>query len=330
MVATLVMGKKHALVTGCNTGLGLETVRQLVGLGQYVVHVACRDDTKTRATLAQLGASPEARAAPGIELDDLASVARFAASFNTRPDADAGLHLLVANAGVMAIPTRQGTKPGNIEKHVGVNHLGHMALILALEDQLLRGARASGEPSRVVVLSSHAHLWLTKKGTSGLRVEDLPDAFRPATYSHQRQYALSKWMNIAFVAEANRRWSAADVPLVAYAVHPGVVATEIARSIPFSSMGMAALRLLRMIRPGSDWGAKSVVEGVETTMVCSTMAPLTVGDTAPPLAHEACVQYWSDGARVTKLSRLARDEALARALWDLSMRELSSSTMAKL
>jgi len=225
----------------------------------------------------------------------------FARAFGEEP-----LDVLVLNAGVMNVPALQLTKQG-VELHVGVNHLGHFALERALERNLVAGARARGADavSRVVVVSADAHLWLKKP----FAVED---AFHPRAYNASAQYALSKLFNIWMAAELNRRWALASAPLVAFALHPGIIATSILRHLRGGSLVFPLLRALRFVSPSSRWGTKTPAEGARTTVFAATM-PVTRA-----AVHADPVQYFADSARVSRTSRLAREEAGARQLFEYS------------
>lgn len=200
-----------ALVTGCNTGIGLEVVRGLASRG-YEVVLGCRTVDKGRAAAAVIAAG-----VPGaklrvldvpLELGDLRSVAAYADAVRRL---DTPLSLLVNNAGIMAAPymtTAQGH-----ESHIGVNHLGHFALSNALLEPL-RAGRA-----RVVNVSSVAAY-----GDS-LRLDDLD--WRQRKYDPWMGYFASKLANVLFT----RSLAAREPLLVTHAVHPGVVNTDLARYI---------------------------------------------------------------------------------------------------
>src|SRR5215475_13155894 len=133
------------VVTGANSGIGLEAARTLAGAGARVV-LACRDPRRGEAAAAELRA-----ANPGAELEvlpldlaSLASVRDFASALSAR---HARIDVLVNNAGVMAIPRR--TTADGFEMQLGTNHLGHFALTGLLIERLLEAPAA-----RVVTVSS--------------------------------------------------------------------------------------------------------------------------------------------------------------------------------
>src|SRR5262249_19308726 len=139
---------RTAIVTGANTGIGLETARMLAQKGASVV-LACRNPDKGKAALdCILAAAPGAEVSlEALDLSDLDSVASFAARFASKHDR---LDLLVNNAGVM-VPPFSRTKQG-FELQIGTNHLGHFALAGRLFPVLDRTPGA-----RIVVVSSGVH-----------------------------------------------------------------------------------------------------------------------------------------------------------------------------
>jgi NAD(P)-dependent dehydrogenase (short-subunit alcohol dehydrogenase family) len=180
---------KTALVTGANSGIGYETARALAGAGAAVV-VAARRDRAGRDAAAQIAASTGNPHVSHILLDlaDLASVARAAAGWG------GPLHILVNNAGIMAVPELTRTAQGH-ELQFATNYLGHFALTAGL-----RTALAAAGGARIVSLSSNAHLY------SPVVFGDLDFRFRP--YDPRQAYAESKTAAVMLAVEATRRWSA--------------------------------------------------------------------------------------------------------------------------
>jgi NAD(P)-dependent dehydrogenase (short-subunit alcohol dehydrogenase family) len=198
---------RTAVITGASSGLGLETARALQSVGCEVV-AAVRDFDKTRAAL-------DGAAVVALDLSDLDSV-RSAAAAVARgyPRVD----LLINNAGVMAPPlmrTAQG-----FELQLGTNHLGHFVFTHALLANL-------GEGSRIVNLSSRGHL------VSGIRWED-PNFHDESAYQKWVAYGQSKSANVLFTVELERRLAPHGIH--AFAVHPGVVVTELARHVTKDDM----------------------------------------------------------------------------------------------
>lgn len=200
---------KRAVVTGANSGLGLETAIGLAAAGAHVV-MACRSPERSAAALAELRQRvPEAKAElMTLDLGDLASVQRFAESYGAQP-----LDILVNNAGVMALPFAK-TKDG-FELQIGTNHLGHFALTGRLLPALLATPGA-----RVVTVASVAH-----RATKNLDVDDLH--WERRSYNKADAYAKSKLANLVFMLEFDRRLRAASHGLLSVGAHPGYSSTNI-------------------------------------------------------------------------------------------------------
>ncbi len=198
-----------AVVTGSNSGIGFVTARELARAGAHVV-LACRSQERAEAAITDLRAAvPDASVEfLALDLADLSSVRSFAATFAAAHD---GLHLLVNNAGIMAIPRRE-TADG-FEMQFGTNHLGHFALTGLLLPQLL----ATDTP-RVTTVSSNAH----KMGK--MRFDDLQGTGR---YMRWTAYGQAKLANLLFTYELQRNADAAGVPLTSTAAHPGYAATNL-------------------------------------------------------------------------------------------------------
>ena len=198
---------RSIVVTGANSGIGLEAATSLAAHGA-VVTLAVRDVDRGSAAADRIrAASPQAQVEVArLDLADLASVREFAAVWTAaHPD---GLDVLVNNAGVMAIPRRE-TADG-FEMQLGTNHLGHFALTGLLVGSL----RPAG---RVVTVSSGAHRF------GRMDFDDL----QSESYQKWRVYGQSKLANILFALELHRRAEAAGADLRSIAVHPGYAATNL-------------------------------------------------------------------------------------------------------
>jgi NAD(P)-dependent dehydrogenase (short-subunit alcohol dehydrogenase family) len=262
------------LVTGSNSGIGRITATTLAGRGGQVF-LACRAPEKGEAVAAPLRAGGAKVEVLRLDLADLSSVRDAAATFLAR---GLPLHGLINNAGLAG--TRSLTRDG-FELTFGVNHLGHFLLTRLFEARLRESA-----PARVVNVSSQAH-----RSAKGIDFSVLRQRTRSRTGIPE--YGVSKLANILFTRELARRWSGSGV--TAYALHPGVVATDIWRRLP----GPLRWLLMRfMISPE---------EGARTTMTCAT---------APELAGVSGRYY--NREREATPSLVAQDDALAVRLWDES------------
>jgi NAD(P)-dependent dehydrogenase (short-subunit alcohol dehydrogenase family) len=209
-----------AVVTGANSGLGLETARVLAAHGATVV-LAGRDQARTAAAADEIRQQGDASVQTAeLDLASLQSVKAAAADLTTRfPRLD----LLINNAGVMFTP--YGLTKDGYELQFGTNHLGHFALTGLLMPSLLA---ASG--SRVVTLSSNGHR------TGRVNFADLQSARH---YNRYAAYGKAKLANLLFTYELQRRLDAAKVHTLALAAHPGTARTELTRHM--SALSNAAM-----------------------------------------------------------------------------------------
>ncbi|MDO3635125.1 SDR family NAD(P)-dependent oxidoreductase [Mycolicibacterium sp. KC 300] len=195
---------KRAVVTGATSGLGVETARALAAAGAEVVLGVRRLDAgrKVAEELRGTTGNDAIEAAP-LDLSDLASVASFAQAWN------GPLHILVNNAGVMALPELKRSALG-CEMQFASNFLGHFALVVAL-----RGPLASAGGARVVSVSSTGHLF------SPVVFDDLHYRFRP--YDPMTAYGQSKTATVLLAVEVTARWASDGI--IANALNPGAIAT---------------------------------------------------------------------------------------------------------
>ncbi|GII00365.1 oxidoreductase [Planobispora takensis] len=198
-----------AVVTGANSGIGLETARVLAARGATVV-IACRDTARAERAADLIGYPVEVLR---LDLASLDSVRQAAQELRDRHDR---LDLLINNAGVM-VPPLTRTADG-FELQFGTNHLGHFAFTGLLLDLLL-----PVPGSRVVTVASMAH----HRG----RI-DFDDLHSERSYDRVAAYGRSKLANLLFTYELQRRLSAAGAQTAALAAHPGVAPTELARHLP--------------------------------------------------------------------------------------------------
>ncbi len=199
-----------AVVTGANSGLGLETARELARKGAHVVMAARNLEKAAAAEQDILAGIPDASLeVRHLDLGSLDSVRTFATEVVNAHDR---IDILVNNAGEMATP-QQKTADG-FELQFGTNHLGHFALTAQLMPALLRS-----EAGRVVTVTSTARHFLSK-----LNVEDphLTEGYGP-----WRAYGQSKRANSHFALELNRRLAAAGAPVGSLVAHPGYSNTNL-------------------------------------------------------------------------------------------------------
>ena len=204
---------KIVIVTGANTGIGKETVKDFVNRGATVI-MACRSLSRGEK------AADDIKSATGnsdrvilrqLDLGSLKSVRAFAKGFL---EEFSKLHILVNNAGVMFCPYTL-TEDG-FEQTFGVNHLGHFALT----NLLLPRMKESGPGGRIVNVSSNGHILIPY-----FNMNDL--LWKSNGYSSTKAYGQSKLCNILFTKELHRRLISEGI--YSFALHPGVVSTELLR-----------------------------------------------------------------------------------------------------
>ncbi|MGH3291032.1 MAG: SDR family oxidoreductase [Trebonia sp.] len=265
------------LITGGNTGIGLSTATALAREGGRVF-IACRSAAAGETAVARIKAASGSADVRLLMLDlaSLSSVRACAAEFLAR---DEPLHVLVNNAGVGG---QRGLSADGFELHFAVNHLGHFALTQLLLDRLT----ASGPGARVVNVSSEAHY--NARGIDFAAVRQHTNTFAGA-----REYAVSKLCNVLFTQELARRLD--GTALTSYALHPGVVASDIWRRVP------------RLARPIITRRMLTTEQGAVTSVYCAT-SPTIAGDNG--LYYDKCA--------VLAPSRVATPE-LAVLLWKYSL-----------
>ena len=287
---------KRVLVTGVSAGLGVETARALAAHGAEVIGAA-RDLAKAKAATAEVRAG--AANGGGIELVelDLASLA------SVRDCADALIadggrfDLVIANAGVMACPF--GKTADGFETQFGTNHLGHFVLVNRIAALMNPGAR-------LVNLSSAGHRY------SDVDLDD-PN-FDRAPYDPWVAYGRSKTANVLFAVEFDRRHKTSGV--VATAVHPGGIQTELSRHLTPEASQALLDRINAANRAAGEPGFsfKTIPQGAATSVWAGVVA---TADEAGGRYCEDChvAEIVSDPANRRGVKPYALDPERAKALW---------------
>jgi retinol dehydrogenase 12 len=262
------------LVTGANTGIGLATATALAARGGRV-HLASRSKAKGEQAVANVIAATGNDSVRHLSLDlaDLAAVRAAAAEFLALGEP---LHALINNAGVAG---QRGLTKDGFELIFGVNHLGHFVLTTALLERLTESG------ARIVNVSSDAHYQ-----ARGVDFRVLRRPGRNITGMHE--YAVSKLCNVLFTHELARRLDGSGV--TSYAVHPGVVASDIWRRVPWPVRPLMTRRMI------------TTEQGAQTSLYCAT---------APELAQVSGRYYENSAER--QPSAVATAE-LAQQLWEQS------------
>jgi NAD(P)-dependent dehydrogenase (short-subunit alcohol dehydrogenase family) len=240
---------KTILITGANTGIGLETAVELAKLGATII-VGCRDEQRAKKAvqIIQQRANHTRIFYPGVTLDlsSLTSVRDFAKAVKQKYK----IHTLINNAGVMMCPHALTTDGYEIQ--FGTNHLGHFLLtkIFLRDILMLKG--------RVINVSSRAHT----------RISTL-SVLKNFTVAHEELtpeeiYGQSKIANILFTRELQKRFP----KLITYSLHPGFVATELMRHFH-----PALFKIMQTIGP---YLTKNPLEGAQTTIFAMLVDPKQV------------------------------------------------------
>ncbi len=268
-------GRRY-IITGPYSGIGRVTARNLASRGAALV-LAGRSVEQCRSLAAELRGPGEADRIDVLALDlaDFSSVRAAAEQVLARGGRIDGL---INNAGVAG--SRGVTRDG-FELAFGVNHLGHFLFTRLLEARLRESA-----PSRVVNVASEAH-----RRIHGLDFEAVRGRTRTRTGFHE--YGVSKLCNILFAREIARRWAGSGI--TACALHPGVIATDIWRSVPQPLRGLLTFWM------------KTPEAGAATSIFCTTH----------PALNNVNGRYFVN-ERESRPNRAAQDDGLAARLWDES------------
>ena len=289
---------RRFLVTGSSGGLGLETSRALASRGATVV-MAARDAAKNTAAAETIRA-----VIAGADLEllsvDLGSLASVRAATRELVTGGRPLHGLIANAGIMATPF--ALTVDGFESQFGVDHLGHFLLVRELLPLLV-----AGTPSRVVCVSSAGHRM------GDIDFDDVNFDQRP--YEPFLAYGAAKTANVLHAVAIDDLY--ADRGVRAFAVHPGVIQTELGRYMTPEVLGTL---MSRISERATEMTWKTPAQGAATSVWAAT-SPKLVGrggeycedvEVSPVVDDDA-----PDGIGV---ARRAVDSERAKALWALSER----------
>jgi NAD(P)-dependent dehydrogenase (short-subunit alcohol dehydrogenase family) len=260
------------LITGANTGIGYATARGLAGRGARLF-LACRSPERGRRAVEEIAGETGNRSLELLTLDlgDLDSVRGCATAFLATGEP---LHVLINNAGVAGA---RGMTDSGFERTFGTNHIGPFLLTSLLLDRLCESA-----PARIVNVASAAHY-----GAPGIDWEAVRKPTRSVT--GMREYSVSKLANVLHAQELARRLEGSGV--TSYALHPGVIASDIWRRVPWP------------VRPLMRRRMDTPEHGARTSIYCAA---------APEPAGESGLYY--DDCRV-KEPAAAATPALAAELW---------------
>ncbi|KAK6779314.1 hypothetical protein RDI58_021498 [Solanum bulbocastanum] len=284
-----------AIVTGGASGIGLETARVLAMRNVHVIIAARNMEAANEAKQCILNDNKNACVdVEKLDLSSIRSVKTFTDNFKAL---DLPLNILINNAGIMFCPFQ--LSEDGVEMQFATNHLGHFYLTNLLLDKMKETAKSSGIEGRIVNLSSVAHICPYK---GGIRFQKIN---KKNSYQNKLAYAQSKLANILHANELSRRLQEEGANITVNSVHPGLIMTPLMRH--------SAL-LMRIFRAFTCILWKNVPQGAATTCYVA-LHPSLKGVTGK--YYYDCNEY--------KPSKLARDEALAKNLWDFSNNLVNAS-----
>jgi retinol dehydrogenase-12 len=265
---------RFIVITGANVGIGRATAEALAARGAGLV-LACRSEERTRPVVEALRSRGADVRFEALDLGDLASTRACATRIASL---EKPIDVLINNAGLAG--QRGRTKDG-FELTFGTNHVGPFLFTVLLAPKVV-AARG-----RIVNVASQAHY-----NASGIDFDAVRRSTR--TVTALPEYAVSKLANVLFSAELARRLGPTGVH--SYALHPGVVASDVWRGVPWPIRPVVKLFMI-----GPD-------EGALTSLHCATSAEA---------AAENGLYY--DKSKPKTASAVARDPELAKTLWSKSV-----------
>ncbi|MBB2740584.1 UNVERIFIED_ORG: NAD(P)-dependent dehydrogenase (short-subunit alcohol dehydrogenase family) [Microbispora rosea subsp. rosea] len=289
---------RRVVVTGGASGIGTETVRVLAAAGAEVT-IATRDQAAAARIAATFADAAGTVRSAALDLADLSSVAAFARDWR------GPLDVLVANAGVMAIPVREVTAQG-WEMQLATNYLGHFALAVGLYGSLRAAGRA-----RIVVVSSGAHR------DTPFDFDDPQFERRP--YHPWTAYGQSKTADVLLAVGA-RRWAADGI--TANALNPGWIMTNLQRHL-----GEAAMREMGAIDEDGEIIPQPYLKTVAQGAAASALLA------ASPLVEGVTGRYFEDNQEAPPaapgiaggVAAHALDPDAADRLWDYASSVLAAA-----
>ncbi|KAF8395093.1 hypothetical protein HHK36_019033 [Tetracentron sinense] len=308
---------KLNVIQGGASGIGLETARVLAHRGAHVIIAARNMEAANEAKQLILKDNETVRVdLLKLDLCSMKSIREFVENFNAL---DLPLNILINNAGVMFCPYQ--LSEDGIEMQFATNHLGgciqsslvwdtwlialyeirnsHFHLTNLLVDKMKNTARVTGIGGRIVNLSSVAHIHTYEGGIQFDKIND------KISYADKRAYGQSKLANILHAKELSRRLQEEGANITVNSVHPGLIMTNLMRHYAL---------LIRILKFFSFILWKNIPQGAATTCYVA-LHPSLKGVTG---------KYFQDCNEKTP-SKFARDEVLAKKLWEFSNKLVESA-----
>ncbi|KAM7263725.1 hypothetical protein ACFE04_001408 [Oxalis oulophora] len=290
--------KLTIIITGGASGLGIETSRVLALCNVHVIIAARNVEAANEAKRMIVGEYKAARVdVLKLDLCSIKSIKAFADYFLSL---NLPLNVLINNAGIMFCPFQ--LSDDGIEVQFATNHVGHFLLTNLLLEKMKETTKATGIEGRIVNLASIAHIHTYDGGIRFKKINDRDG------YSDKRAYGQSKIANILHANELSRRLKEEGVNITVNSVHPGLIMTNLFK---YSAI------LMKFLKFWSFFLWKNVPQGAATTCYVA-IHPNLKGVTG---------KYYAD-CNEAKPSSKARDQALAKKLWEFTVKLINSVSKA--
>ncbi|KAL8207815.1 hypothetical protein R6Q57_007227 [Mikania cordata] len=286
-----------AIITGPTSGIGLETARILALRGVHVVMGVRNTTAGLKIKQELIKQIPKAKIdVMEVDVASLKSVNKFVTEFKA---SGLPLNILIANAGMMAPPF--SLSEDNIELQFATNHIGHFHMTNGLLETMKNSAINSGVQGRIVILSSELHKMSYKEG---IRFDKMNDE---KSYNALLAYGQSKLANALHAKELSRQLKEDDVNITVNSLHPGVIATNLARHTAWMRVVFGYIVRLFL---------KNIEQGASTTCYLALH----------PGAKGISGEYWADN-NISTASGFVNDPEFVKKFWDFSV-ELVDRTLA--
>jgi len=273
VVQDLDLSGKTILITGVNSGIGLASASALAGRGARIIGLARTEEKAARA----LKDLPGEHVPVACELSEPSSIKKAASIL---PECDTFLF----NAGIMALPERQ--ESCGIELQFFTNHIGHFLLFKEGEGRLKRGGR-------LVVVASEAHRGAPREGIA------FGDLSAEKSYVPWQAYGQSKLANILFAKEAAKRLKGRAL---AFSLHPGVIATNLARSMSFVTRVALSVAEPLVLKTISEGASTQCFAAVHPKAEAMNGAYLSHCNLATPTRHgqdaDMAAKLWDESEKI--------------------------------
>ncbi|KAJ8133550.1 hypothetical protein O1611_g79 [Lasiodiplodia mahajangana] len=309
---TAKMADKVFLITGCSSGIGVETAKALATTGAKL-YLTARNITAAEKALASILKPGQVEI---IEMD-LSSLAGVKSGVDTFLAKSSTLNVLICNAGVMAIPDLTRTVDG-FETHFAVNHLAHFFLFQQLEAALLTSSSPSFH-SRVVMVSSTGH-----QG-GGIRPDDYNYVQRPQEYDAWTSYFQSKTANIYMANEIDRRYGAQG--LHGLSLTPGTISSGIQRHLPKEESAQFARENWKKFKSPEQGAATTVFGAVSKEIENVGAVYLENCEVAGPYVQKQQEEY-DHGPDTPGYAGHAFNKEMEHRLWVDSLSMIAASKLS--